>query len=378
MSPDPRFFMPCSRDRGSRHMLVRAALLAAAAMTSACIAPSLAAAQTPAEVGAGSLYGTVSGIGGTTALTYDFAVSTYQLLTTSLRFDDKTDKQKLNFAPGKLRRDPTSCDAWCELTLNVVRAKDAATFGFGGAVNQVAPYTSRVKTLAQGYTTGIPSMRPQADGETKENYAAYQKQYHADLDAQAEEFLTSLVTGTVAFTYGANVQTFGTFGGTEVDLDGDGVSDNEYTLKAWNLNAGIVFQPSYETAVSLTHNFTRKRLSAAAGKVLAPYHTASVVVGHRFRVLDPDYRVSDAYRKKQFIPALVGGMSLEGQWCLREVDQCEDRTTRQLVATPFIEVKVTPEAQFRLGLPFKRSTTAGKGATTTQPIFQLGMVLSSL
>src|SRR5262249_13700955 len=156
---------------------------------------------------AGFLYTTISGVNASPALNYDFSVSTFQLLTTNLRFDEKNDRQKLNFAPLKLRRDPLKCSAICELTLNLVRSKDGFTFGLAHSINPTAPYTGRARQTAQKMST-MESQRPKGPNESDAEYAQYLEAYRRRLDDLVEGYSKDLVSKTVVVTYGANIQTF--------------------------------------------------------------------------------------------------------------------------------------------------------------------------
>jgi len=340
-----------------------------------------APATNPSAVGVGYLFTTITGLNAAPIVHSEFAVSTYQLLSTQVRFSERNNEQKLNFAPGKLRTDPYACSWRCELTINLVRTESALTAGLAGAVNGTAPYTDRMRRIAAGIQDSLnqmPAMRPKNPGESDDDYAKYRAEYYRGLDAIVAQYLEQVTRQALIVTYGANVQTFGALGGTRVDLDTDQVVDNQYTFKGWNANFGLAYTPTPRVAFASTYYFTRKRGTSAAGQRLANYHGVSASAGVRIVELDRDYRASTAYLRSGFIPSLVIGATLEVQQCDGGPDACEKRTTREVAASPFLDVRVTPETQFRIGLPVRWSRVATKGSTELLPVAQIGFNLAGL
>lgn len=329
----------------------------------------------------GPVYSSITGPTAAGELYYDVSINTYQALTTAIRFSDADDIQKLNIAPMKLRRDLSGCSWWCELAVNVTQRGGISTFGLGWGYSSAAPYSPKNARVAETLNRdNVPAKRPPRQDEKAEEYAAYEKLYREQvlIGRIYTPFFEKLVRNSFGIKAAANAQTFGILAGTPVDLDMDGKIDNDHRLKAWDLALGGEFTPSLNAGVSGTFHLTRKRASAAEGEPLITYHGGSVTGGVRVHFLNPDYKTTEPYLKRLFIPSVVLGTILEYQRCRGETAECEDHVRSQFIATPFVDVRISEEAQFRFGLPFKRTRVAAESSTQAHPIFQLGFQLSGL
>ncbi len=315
----------------------------------------------------------VTGATPTTSIYYDVSINTYQALTSSIGFTDKENTQKLNVAPFKIRSDLRSCDWYCDAALNVTQKGGVYTFGVGWGYNSAAPYSRRNERVANGLSDQIAPPRDQRPGETDEEYDGYLRRYRQDaLRTLYTSYWESLIRNSWQLRVTGNVQSFGVITGSRVDLNGDGKLDNQYRVKGWDVGVGGAFAPNLRSGVSASLHHTRKRASAVEGQRLARYYGGTVTGARQIAELDRNYRDSEAYRKRLFIPSVWLGASLEHQRCANDVVDCEDRVERQTVFTPYVDLKIAPEAQFRLGLPFRRTRVAPSNELTAAPTFQLG------
>jgi hypothetical protein len=308
----------------------------------------------------------------TSSIYYDVSINTYQALTTSIGFTDKDNIQKLNLAPFKIRSDLRGCAWYCDAALNVTQKGGVYTFGAGWGYNSAAPYSPRHRQAADNLNPLQPA-RGQRLGETEEAYTAYLRRYTRDaLGTLYTEYWESVTRNSWELRVTGNVQSFGVLTGSRVDLDGDGNVDNQYQMKGWDVGVGGAFTPGLRSGVSVMLHHTRKRASAVEGQRLARYYGGTATGAFQVAGLDPNYRDSEAYKKRLFIPAVWLGTSIEHQRCEDDVVECEDRVERQTVLTPYVDLKISPQAQFRLGLPFRRMRVAASDETVATPTFQLG------
>jgi hypothetical protein len=352
----------------------------------ALAAPRQADAQEggPFRMAAGQLkrypFSAATGINSSVSLFYDFDISTYQALIANVKFKDQDNKQKVNLAPFKFRRDAGTCTSICELTLNLVRSSDATTFGIGWAYDAAAPYHHRLRDALRVHSDSVPAFATDAR-ESKdaraERLQAYLKEtiYLKVLSPAYHD----LMRHAVAFGVGSNVQLFHIVHSTPADLDGNGRVDNANSLKGFQFGPSLTFNVSLATSLQGSYTFLRKRGSAEEGSPLASYHGVSLTVRQQLAILDPGYETSEAWVKSMFIPSTHGGVNAEWLRCTAsDISSCEKQTRRTLTVTAFADFRFKPDLQFRLGVPFQFFRAAAKNSTEVDPLFQFALNVSGL
>ena len=104
---------------------------------------------------------------------------------------------------------------------------------------------------------------------------------------------------------------------------------------------------------------------------MATYPGWSVAFGRRVKILNPEYRTSPDYLSSLFVPSVVAGASLEWMKCSGDASNCDDGLRSRYSFTPFIDFKISPETQFRIGVPIRRSVAfGGKSKTELAPAVQ--------
>lgn len=326
------------------------------------------------------IFASITGPAAEPSLFYAVNLTTYQAISANVKFSEEGSKPKLNLAP--LKFNPTCQGLICELTLNIAQVSGVSTFGVGWSYDQGSPYAPWNASLIQQAGADLPPEPPRENYATEEEYKQALASY--DEEVLMKRFYTrvyeQLAHRSWRFTTGLNLQTFSTLFGDGVDADADGLIDNAHSLKGWDFAAGASY--SHNTALGATVNFhrSRKRKSAVEDRQLANYNGVSISAAYRVAVLDPEYRISEPYLKTLFVPSVVVGAAWESQWCgAQDLRMCEDDTQRKIVVTPFLDVRVTPEAQFRIGFPVTTTRMLeNKQATEAGAFLQLNFGSSSI
>lgn len=106
------------------------------------------------------------------------------------------------------------------------------------------------------------------------------------------------------------------------------------------------------------------------GTKLSKSQAVGLTLGRIFDLMTPDrYKETDDFKRSFFRPVIVLALAAEVSSCRSDADACKDKVKSTRVVTPFMDVKIKKDAQFRIGVPFTR-TTSFTGATQTD----LGLV----
>ncbi len=154
-------------------------------------------------------------------------------------------------------------------------------------------------------------------------------------------------------------------GGEPIDADEDGEIDNAHTSSGYDLALSFTYTFSQSTGITVSGHTGKRRQDAKAASELADYNGWSMSFAQRVKVLNPDYRKSQDYLKSVFIPSIFVGASVESERCGGTAASCKDRLLEREAYTPFVEFKIAPEVQFRIGVPIQKSTVFG-GKSKTQ------------
>jgi hypothetical protein len=308
----------------------------------------------------------------------DVSLSTYDLLTGSVQFEKTDSSAKATFAPFKLREE---YKPWQEVAFNLSQAKGVTTLGVGAAYNPRSAFSDAAAKDLQGYLAKIKTFRNQRADENADEYDALRAAYYkAQWFGLFKDFYKDLAKGAWILSAAANVQTFGTLAGDRVDVDQDGKFDNFYKQKGYDISGTFLYSWSDATTATVSGHFGKKRQSAVEGQTLETYPGFSAAFARRvktFNSKDDEYTKTDDYLKSLFIPGVTLGASFERQKCGGDAASCQDALESQYALTPFVEIRVTPAAQFRIGVPVQRTVTFGKTSKVAlAPALQLVVQLS--
>jgi hypothetical protein len=312
-----------------------------------------------------------------------------------------------------------------ELRLRVAQKDNLTTFGVGTQINPLSPRSGRGKALwmAQGGTR--PPLQQLSDklrarkttlegelgglledyrkastfapGMTRENLEALRRKQLLLVDeiankaaelrpiadqlaaleaadarfasTRVQTFYTRLLDArvpVVGFSYNATV--FPLLAGSVKDADNDGLNDVDHQLKKHSLSASVDWRLSRRLQVGGLFAREWERASAEAGTSYADMTGFSVTVGGIVAILDSAYEESAAFKESLFIPSVVVGASVEYRSCGNVGDagvSCPDSLKRLVALTPFVDLRVSKTAQFRIGAPLKFSTPVQSGSTAT-------------
>lgn len=311
------------------------------------------------------IFVSVTGVNAEPVIYRDVSLTTYDLLAGSIQWEKTDSSAKATFAPFKLKEKYTP--VLSEIGLNVSQAKGVTTFGAGVAYNPHSAFSEQSGTTLAAAAAKIPKIRDQmtdAAGhkiETDEAYEGFRTAYYKEAWFKIyDAFYKDLATNAFIVSVAGNVQTFGTIGGDHVDIDEDGKVDNFYNKKGYDFSATLTYSFSQATGLSASAHYGRKRLSAVEGQTTEVYPGYSLSFAQRVKVLNPNYTRSDDYLKSLFIPSIVTGASFEWQRCGGTAASCQDSLQSQYALTPFVDLKIAPAAQFRIGVPIQRTVTFGK------------------
>lgn len=155
-----------------------------------------------------------------------------------------------------------------------------------------------------------------------------------------------------------NVTLFQVISGSSQDADNDGLNDLEHRVRKHSLSLSADSRLGERFQLSLLVSKEWERNAAEMGTGVAELEGAAITAGGIVAVLDSDYRSSKAYLESLFIPSIVLGGSLEYRRCRNASTPgvgCPDKLQRLTSLTPFIDMKISKTAQFRIGAPFKWS-----------------------
>ena len=177
----------------------------------------------------------------------------------------------------------------------------------------------------------------------------------------------------------ATVALFPTLFGGNVDADGDGLDDTAYSVKEVSVALSSDVFPADGLQFSTVASYARRRTAAEDESPVNDVLGFGATLSGRVYIFDRDgYRASKAYRESLFVPGVTLGFATEFSACVSAQAECADGVERTVALTPFIDVRVQKQTQFRLGLSgvWKHRTVGDDGAVLEpQSLFsiQLGL-----
>jgi hypothetical protein len=307
----------------------------------------------------------IIGVAQAPALFNNVQLSSHEFLASAVQFDQ--DKLKLVVTPFKLRPERKALSS---LTFNLARQDKSYTLGVGAGYDRADPLGTRGDTLVRRVFRTVRA----AQGAEITNPDAY-------LDAvwrpAYRDYYHTLLKNSWSLSLGGNLLLFEDLGGREVDRDNNGVIDNKHSFKGFTLTPSATYNFSFRTGLGASYYFSRKRGGTAADEDLVNYHGGSFTFSHRTWILDEKYWESSDFITDFFVPSVDLGFAAETEWCTADEESeeaCEDEIKQEWALTPFVDIRVSPKAQFRLGLAVRRSTlikgVPGEDETAVGPILQ--------
>jgi hypothetical protein len=280
-------------------------------------------------------------------------LNTYELLTTNIQVSKDDNLQKIVFAPFKLTNSE-KVGFLRDTRINIAQKSGVSTFGIGLGFDNSSPYSKRGTKILNAAFNGFPSQRPKGDNEKEYEYEIYKSKYYYSIDSTYASTYEKLLRNSFKFTLGYNISLFEIIGGDKVDLDNDSITDNYFVTESNNLSLGITYIFSSKTAINLNGHYSSKLASQKENEKKVDYLGGSFSFAQRLFVLNKNYHKTPDYLKTLFVPSIVGGASIEYQKALSNEAFAKNGITETLAITPFLEFKINPKNQFRIGVPIKK------------------------
>ncbi|WP_299162807.1 hypothetical protein [uncultured Tenacibaculum sp.] len=212
----------------------------------------------------------------------------------------------------------------------------------------------------------------------KELYKSYIEESKKKLDRElALEYFKALQENSVKITFGGNLSFFSVLGSDDVDLDNDNLNDNEYSLQQQNLSLGFTHIVNEVWGYSITSYYIEKRATAEAENELQPYVGLSTAIGFRTWILDKNYKTSKNYLESLFVSSIHTGLAFEYLKCnASDNSDCADGILKTIGLTPYVEFKINPKNQFRIGIPISSNNRVDSNSEEIGPFFQWRLQLT--
>ena len=338
----------------------------------------------------GSTYSSIIGQNAEPNIYNEYNFNTYDLLNTNLQFSEKNSLQKVVFSPFKLGNN--YWDVISETKINVSQKGGISTFGLALAYDNAAPFGKRANRLfMDNKVIKAPKFlsKNQFNDSLYANYdkcvwtldAAYKDYvevtYKLESKKAVHKYLRSLNYPSFKISFGVNTSLFQIIGGDEVDLDQNSLIDNKYSNKATDISGGTTLIFSEGLALNVGYHHTMKRATPEEGQEKATYNGFTIAIGGMIAKLDKNYKESDDYLLKLFIPSIILGGAFEFQKCTSNTEFCEDNIEQKWSFTPFIDFKISTKNQFRLGVPINSyKLVSNENLTDVGPFLQYTLQLS--
>lgn len=305
---------------------------------------------------------------------FDVSMSGYDLLNTSLKIESDDNVVKVLFTPWRLSA--ANNGSLLENTkVNLAKNKEALTIGLGSGWNTSSVHSERGKKLVN------------AMNDKFKDITSGSKQDDQAVSDVINELYEDLAWKATQVTAGLNFGLFDALGGDEVDADGDSLIDN--------FNAPL---QGFTGTLTGTQNFRGYERQQASLSLSGFYSELYDGASEKFKQRVPrlgwtltatqmlfafqtkeEYRKGKNYTSTLFVPGITLGVSLQFMKALDELSYVKNGVERENVTTVFIDIKITPQSQLRLGVPIKRTTSIeGKEVAETRTFFQYSLTLADL
>lgn len=298
----------------------------------------------------GNIYNSVVGANSEPSIYNAVNLNSYELLTTNIQVSKENSLQKMVLAPFKLSEN-TSLGFLRETKINLAQKDGISTIGIGFGFDSSSPFTKKNDAILEGLVFTTDPVQGTDPDHVFEAKKAIIERKNDLLRVKAYE---EMLKNSFKITAGYNISFFEIIGGDEVDLDQDGVIDNKHRVESNNFSMSLTFVGSIKSAVSLTGHYSSKLASSKDGEKRVDYAGGSLAYGRQVFVLNKKYEESQDYLKSLFVPSIVAGASLELQTAVSNKLSAKDGIITTWALTPFLDFKINPKNQFRIGVPIKR------------------------
>lgn len=294
----------------------------------------------------------------------DIDFSSYDLLSASVNFSDKNSTQKIVFSPIKLiRTDRKAIEFFRASKINLSQKDGITTIGVSIGGDNSSPFSRRSLKLIPIYPspdTGNPTM-------SFGDFVKAQDGYKKKLKEMISKFDSDRLKSVFKYSLGYNIQLFSVFGANGDSKNFDSLNSN--SIKSHTISASLTHsRNSGSFEITGTYNYILSRNEAAEGNKIKPYDGPSLSIKQRIVSLIPKSKLlnSTEYIKSHFIPSIDFGVAFEGKYYKdSDLGQAEKGVRETEVLTFFLDFKISPSAQFRLGIPHTKAINIDDSSDTS-------------
>ncbi|RZM27758.1 MAG: hypothetical protein EOO88_11530 [Pedobacter sp.] len=288
----------------------------------------------------------------------DVDLSSYELFSTNIAFTDKDQAQKIIFAPFKIVKSRDIRKVLGNFKINIALKGGISTFGAGFGGDGSSPLGSRSKRLMEEVFANVPSPEAPLTGEA---FTAYEKRVLLPyklkvLDSALIRFNERRTDNVFKWTVGYNIQLFSVLS-SKGDVSGFDTL-NYHQIKADNYSLSMSFgrkNGKYLWTGGLNYALARK--SAAKSQQRIDYWTPAISFGYRLFqfISDEELKKTEEYRKNMFIPGVHIGLAYERTKASGNYLYYQDNIRYNNIFSPFIDLIISPAAQFRVSVPVSKT-----------------------
>lgn len=304
--------------------------------------------------------------------------SGYELLSTNLTFSDKNNAQKIVFSPFRLDADQRS-NILLNTRFNVALKNNITTLGLAIGGDNSEPRLEKFQAIREAVFSRGQYLIPECFGTKAEQDRARQIN-EAEARRLLFEYDSIRTKHVIKWSIGYNTQLFGVLSSKGDDPITDSV--NYFGLKSHNISGQISYLINNgQWSFSGGYNYIISRKNAEKGQDKIPYHGLAFSIAYRaISFLKGDkLKSNENYLKFLYVPSLNIGMSFEYKTTKGDVKFAEDGIKTGRVVTPYIDILISPAAQFRIGIPItKTKTVVDKKTSEVGALLQYSFKLSSL
>lgn len=281
--------------------------------------------------------------------------SSFDLLNTSLTFSDKNNAQKVIFSPFRLAE--TNSNLLSNTRFNLALSNEIVTIGVAIGGDDSDPRLPKFDGLRDAVFSKGTYCIPECYQEKSRQEEARQKNQKTARDLLY--LYDSLRTRRVfKWSLGYNTQLFSTLSSRGDNPVTDSL--NYETVKSHSLSAlGSLGLLNGKWVFSAGYNLIFARKSAEKGQKRIPYHGIQASASYRLIQFLKGERLkaNENFIKTLYVPSLNIGIGYEYKNTNGEIQYVEKGIERSRVITPFLDILVTPQSQFRIGIPISNSRT---------------------
>jgi len=304
------------------------------------------------------------------------SLNSYELLTTSISYSKENQAQKVVFTPLKLLSTPNPT-FWKNTKINIAQKNSELTAGIGISIDTSDPFNKK-NTLKYDKII-FNTLSPPDTTESYFEYNLREAEFILSENQKLTNYYEDLVENSFKITLGYNTTLFKVVGGDPVDLNNDMLIDNFHKIKSHHVSLGIAYIIDLGTALNITLHYSNRLSSAIENQKRINYSGASFSFVRRISLFDKNYKRTPSYVSSLFIPGLYAGISIEFEEAHSNLEFLLDGINKKIIYTPYLEFKINPTNQFRLGIPIQKFTiTSLTNETSIGPLIQWTLQLSGM